>query len=75
MNHLCDGPAVEIVELESCVYPVWCSSGQDLVMYAFNSIKQALLINNDILFEDIGLAKRFQDNGRIGSFDHLRFLC
>ena len=66
MNHLrIDGPILNVIETQSSVYPMWYHGDKNTVIYAFNSIKEAILVNNDILYEEISLAKRSQNNHEI----------
>ena len=66
MNHLSDGPILNITELASSVQPMWYPGDQHVVVYAYNSIKEAILVNNGILYEEISLAKRDNNNHGIG---------
>ena len=63
MNHLrIDGPILNVIETQSSVHPMWYHGDVNTVLYAFNSIKEAILVNNDVLYEDISLAKQSHDN-------------
>ena len=63
MNHLrIDGPILDVIETQSSVHPVWYHGDVNIVLYAFNSIKEAILVNNVVLYEEISLAKRSHDN-------------
>ena len=66
MNHLrIDGPILNVIETQSSVYPMWYHGDENTVIYAFNSIKEAILVNNDILYEEISVAKRSHNNHEI----------
>ena len=62
MNHLSDGPILNVVELASSVQPMWYHGDQNVVVYAYNSVKEAILVNNGILYDEISLAKRNHNN-------------
>ena len=66
MNHLSDGPILNVTELASYVQPMWYHGGEHVVIYAYNSIKEAILVNNGILYEEISLAKEDHNNHGIG---------
>ena len=66
MNHLVDGPILNVTELASSVQPMWYHGDPNVVVYAYNSIKEAILVNNGILYEEISLAKQDNNNHGIG---------